>query len=47
MLQLLVKKAGLHVNFVAVCFARLVHPLDLSLRIGLSPSSASLKYPRQ
>ena len=37
MLQLLVKKAGLHVNDVAVRFARLAYPLDLFLRISLFP----------
>ena len=47
MLQLFVKEAGLRINGAAVRFARLAHPFDLFLRIGLSPSFASLKYPRQ
>ena len=47
MLQLLVKKAGLHVNDVAVRFARLAHSLDIFLRLGLFPSFASLKYSLQ
>ena len=37
MLQLLVKKACLHVNDVVVRFARLAHYLDLFLRLGLFP----------
>ena len=37
MLELIVKKAGLHVNDVAVRFGCLAHPLDFSFRTALFP----------